>query len=287
LLWRVPYLDPYSFTLVKLSENSGWYMGSPWDLSRDFSEAELSAAVSAPVSYIQPMVDPRSFTRITGPEQLVDLFIDTCIREMMSGNVRIEALPPFFRSKDTYATLSTIPPPSPAFSQYRIELAAPNDLDSVSQLCADYTAATPVPTLTFEEAKKRIALRMQMEEVWVCRVEGRIAGYCLTGRATAHTVAICNIYVSPEHRRKGVAEALTRAMTRYYLGAQPLGFEGAPISGPPKGIKREVCLIVAEEHVERLYKRCGFLLGVEDCDPETGKRGWYRSTARGMKISDE
>ncbi|KAI0647380.1 hypothetical protein C8Q79DRAFT_1009481 [Trametes meyenii] len=53
---------------------------------------------------------------------------------------------------------------------------------------------------------------------WTCRTGGELVGFVVNGRATPRTVAIKNVYVPPEHRRKGYAEAMVRAMSRHYLG---------------------------------------------------------------------
>ena len=68
------------------------------------------------------------------------------------------------------------------------------------------------------------------------------------------------------------------------LGAEPLGFEGAPAGGPVLGTKEQVCLNVAEDHVARLYRRCGFLLGDDDRDPVTGRMGWISSSVRTVEV---
>lgn len=207
--------------------------------------------------------------------------------EMRSQGLRIEVLPPFFRAKVTYATLATIPPPPPRLSQYRIEPATARDVEPLAQLFVEFMSDTPVRKLPLDDARTKMALFVRLGQIWLCRVDGEIAGYCATGRMTPRTGAIRNVYVSPKHRRKGIAEAFTRALTRYLLGAEPLGFEGAPPGPPPQGIKHEIALNVAEDHVERLYKRCGFLLPEDDCDPATGRRGWFDSTYRGVKFLDE
>lgn len=275
----------YSITLTKIADDFAWVASTPLELLKVFNDADYVSAISLLASSLAPFMDPGAFDAIIGSEPLVDLFIECWVREMTLKGIRAEAPPPFFRGKISYATLATLPPLSPTLLQYKIELATIADLDTLGQLYMDFLGNTPPHSITIEEAKTTMERFVQLGEIWMCRVDGERAGYCATGRDTSRTIAIRNVYVSPEHRRKGVAEAMVKAITRYYLGAYPLGFDGAPTTGPPKGVKREVCLNVTEEHVERVYKRCGFLLGPDDRDPETGNRGWYPTTYRGVKIA--
>ena len=234
------------------------------------------------VSHVASEIEPKSFDKVFGPARLVDQFVETWAAELRSKGVQLEVPPPFWRSKVSYATLASIPPPSPAFAQYRIELATEEDINVLGEYYADFSSARPADAMFIEEGRAKMKVSVPLGEIWVCRLNGEIAGYCATGRVTNNTIAIRNVYVSRRHRRKGVAEAMTRAMTRYFLGATPLGFEGALAAVPREGVKREVCLNVAEEHVERLYKRCGFLFG--EPDPESGKTAWYPTTFRGIDV---
>lgn len=56
----------------------------------------------------------------------------------------------------------------------------------------------------------------------VCRIDGDIEGYVATDRETKRTIAIRNVFVSLNHRSKVAAEAMTRAVTRFMLGAERL-----------------------------------------------------------------
>lgn len=108
-----------------------------------------------------------------------------------------------------------------------------------------------------------------------------ISGFLVLGRETPRTIAIRNMFVSPAFRRKGVAEALIRAATRFYLGAEPLGFDlqGAEPVRP----KEEVCLNVADPGAKRLYIRCGYQLEGDQTDAVTGKRKWYPTSLLGVE----
>lgn len=285
------YADPgvepdhvmFSITLTKIIDDFAWVLSTALEHLQVFSDADYAEAISLLASSLAPSMDPEAFDAVLGSEPLVDLFIERWVHEVTSKGIRAEAPPPIFRGKISYATLATLPPPSPALSQYKIELATTADVDTLAQLYMHFINDVSNP-VTFEHAKTTMERLVQLGEIWMCRTNGESAGYCAIGRDTPRTVAIRNVYVSPEHRRKGVAEAMVRAITRYYLGAQPLGFDGAPTTGPPKGVKREVCLNVTEDYVERVYKRCGFLLGPDDRDPETGNRGWHPTTCRAVQI---
>ena len=106
----------------------------------------------------------------------------------------------------------------------------------------------------------------------------------LSGRQTKLTVAVRNVFVAPEHRRKGIAEAMVQTVTRYCLGVPVEDVEGVPTGPPPFGVKDEVGLNVADFGAARIYKRAGYLLpdlegGVPTggIDPETGRKGWTSS----------
>ena len=163
---------------------------------------------------------------------------------------------------------------------------ARNEQVVLSHFFADFTTHSPLP-MTLEAARTKMLMHIGLGEVWICRVDGEIAGFCATGRVTPKTIAIRNVYVSPQYRRRGIADAMTRMLTRYLLGAEPLGFGGGlAAAGPPPSIKREVALNVALDYVEKIYKSCGFLLGEDDRDPESGKRGWFTSVFRGVRLLD-
>ncbi|EKM55282.1 uncharacterized protein PHACADRAFT_208796 [Phanerochaete carnosa HHB-10118-sp] len=276
--------DALVLALVKVVGDFAWVLGCPGDSEPVGPNAKT--AISLLVSFLPSIIDPKLFDNLFGPESLVDAFIDAWVSGMTARGLRIEALPTFFRSKASFATLATLPLPSLVLSKYRIELASPDNVEILAHLYTGFSGSGP-NAASIGEARVKMDMSIQLREIWVCREQGEIAGYIATGRTTFRTVAIRNLYVSPRHRRKGVAEAMTVAVMRYFLGAQPLGFGGAPDGPPTKGIKEEICLNVAEEHVQRLYKRCGFLLGEGSRDPTTGKKGWFASAFRGVRFLDE
>lgn len=231
-------------------------------------------------------IDPQAFDYLMGPEDFVAIFIDTWIAAMTARDVRVEALSEtILNAKLSFATLATLPPLPPSLAQYRLELATVDDVDALTHLFFAF-AAFWKNRISIEGARSRMAAAVCFGDAWVHRVDGEIAAFCTVGRETARTIAIRNLYVDPKHRRKGIAEALTTGMLRYYLGAQPLGFEGAPDGPPPKGVKQEVCLNTGEDCVERLYTKCGFLFEGNARSLVTRKT-WIPQTIRGVKVLKE
>ena len=87
----------------------------------------------------------------------------------------------------------------------------------------------------------------------------------------------------PEHRRKGVAEAMVTGITRWLLGAEPTGLGDVRPMRKEGWCAREVCLYVAEEHVARVYARCGYLVREGERDPESG----YLAAFDSLELSPE
>jgi len=86
-----------------------------------------------------------------------------------------------------------------------------------------------------------------------------VAAYVSTGRATASTISIRNVYTRETHRRKGLAAALVNAATTYWLE----DVEGRR--------KTEVALFAEPgSPAERVYRKCGFII----TDVAYEQRGW-------------
>lgn len=271
-------------TFTKVDGDYAWAVSPP--LGEDDADEEvISAALSTLASGVVATIDIHSVDRLIGPAHLVKTFVAHWTHEVEQRGV-VVMLPTAssFESRISYATLATIPPPSPAFSAYRVELATQADTDELSQLFIVFIGRHRPSKAALDRARHDMDIWVQLGQIWVCRLDGGIAGYVATGRTTKRTVGIRNVFVSPNHRRKGVAEAMTRAVTRFMLGAKPLGFEGAPAGGPALGTKEQVCLNVVDEPVAQLYKRCGFLLGEDAEDPDTGRRGWMSSAVQTIEV---
>lgn len=242
---------------------------------RDDSKMDdgLKSAIAGELAqHLLSVVEPRAFDRIYGPTSLSDALIAAYASLVPSHGEHVEDTPAAARSIISYAVKSTLPPPSAAFSQYPVQLATLEDNETLGEMF--YAFLTFIGAGVAEEKCKEIMhSSIILGMVWTCRVEGAVAGFCVLGRSTPRTISIKNLYVLPDYRRRGIAETMVRALTRYYLGAEPLGFEGAPAGTPKEGVKDEICLNVKDESAIRLYKRTGFLLGAGDQDPASGKRG--------------
>ncbi|KAI0078120.1 hypothetical protein K474DRAFT_1660750 [Panus rudis PR-1116 ss-1] len=250
------------------------------------SAQEIEIACQLLTDFLPTIVDPKTVDKIIGPAILVKPFFDIWVSQMAARGLHLKIVDHFREefqdSRTTYATRETLPPPSPAFASYNVFKASEDDIIALAHLYVEFTKGAPMPA-TFEQGLNAMGDGVKIGRVWCCKVDGKIAGYILVGRTTPRTIAIRNVYTSPDYRRRGIAEAMVRAVTRYYLGAEPLGFEGAPDKGPVGGIKEEVNLNVADPGARRLYKRCGFLLDDDARDPKTGKIGWYASLWRGVQ----
>lgn len=265
----------------------------------------ICKTLTTPLPAILSPSDPPSasdllkFDKLIGPRTLVDDFLTSWSTHVSSLNIpnpnhpdlllKLELLdPPYFRSEVSYATLDSIPPPSPQFfsnEKYHIVRAQGDDEAlELAPLFVEFHAVGP-DTATLEEGVSVLRDAIKSGRLWYCRYHdpAGMAGYIMLGRETPRTVAIKNVFVSANYRRKGIAEALVRAVTRYYLGTEPLGFE-LQRSEEGRKVKREVCLNVADAGAKRLYIRCGFLLADDARDPRTGRDGSYASIWRGLKV---
>jgi len=91
-----------------------------------------------------------------------------------------------------------------------------------------------------------------------------LVGYLLLGRNTPRTVAIRNVFISLEHRKRGLAEMMVRAVTRACFGASSLLCDDMKLEDPVDvemkvgvpgwGTKSAVCLLVSKPAVARIYR---------------------------------
>jgi len=219
----------------------------------DVEEEEYKEATTLLASFVPKVVDPQTLDKVIGPTARVDMFIEAWVAYMGTRGVALKMIPPYFTSRLTYCTRETLPPPSPAFSEYRIDQAeSKKDVEDLAHLYVEFARVGPNKA-TIEQARDVMRDAVAAKQIWLCRVGEDIAGYVFVGRKTPRTAAIKNVFVSERHRRKGIAEAMVRAVARYYLGAEPRGFDGGPQEGPPGGPKQEICLNVGNEDVRRLY----------------------------------
>ena len=257
--------------------------------------ASVDLLTSAVRLLVAAVPDTVSFDRIIGPEPVTNAFVDARCAHLAAHGAPV---PPFaparWSSRVSYVTLASLPPPPPPGSPpaCTVALVRPEDLDALVPFCIGFRAESPWRHVTSPaEARAILAGRV----AYVARVGGAPAGYALMGRATPRTLTIGCVYVAPEFRRRGVAEAMVRAVTRYYLGVEAHGIEGVPEGAPPEvGVKEAVTLNVASASAEGVYRRAGFMFpgGEGDertggVDPVTGRKAWFVSIWRETVKGDE
>ncbi|KAK7694003.1 hypothetical protein QCA50_003579 [Cerrena zonata] len=309
--------DQLLMTLTKIAKDFSWVLSRPLGAVIDPTEASticdaLAQSLPAILSTSTPPSAPDllKLDKLIGPRTLVDDFLTSWSNHVTSLNIpkpehpdtplKLELLdPPYFYSEVSYATLDTIPPASSQFSSEKYSILNPADEEEAARLAplyVEFTAHSPSHA-TLEEAILVMKDAIKGRRLWYClynellenehsnpNPSSEIAGYVMVGRETPRTIAIRNVFVSSSHRRKGIAEALVRAVTRYYLGAEPLDLAVNDVVLDKKTKKEEICLNVADESARRLYIRCGFLLEDGARDPKSGREGSYASIWRGLKV---
>ncbi|PCH37729.1 hypothetical protein WOLCODRAFT_64668 [Wolfiporia cocos MD-104 SS10] len=222
--------------------------------------------------------DPNLISNVVGPEKAVDAFLASWVSLLKQQGIDMKAVPPPFRVYACFVNIATLTPLPATSFDYGVSLASDaDDIAALAPLRVEFSKASPNP-MTPEAAHKSMREAVGAHRVWVCRSEQEIVSYALVSRATPQTIAIQNVFVHPEYRRKGMAEALVRAISHYYLGLALPGYVHHT-EGPPEGPKAEVCLNVKASNAEAamIYKRCGFIVDFDVRNPISGKKGSYIS----------
>ena len=275
-----------SITLVKPWADYAWLLNTPLGVLDTLSEDDISRSMHLLAEKLSTLVDPKNLDGIIGEKGLTQMFLEVWTAKLQALNINTEQADPRMEVRASYATLATLPPLTLTSRPHTINLVSTDeDVDSVAALALEFHARFPTRPISPEQVVRELRAAVRMRQLWVCRADGKIVAYVLMGRLTPCTVAIRNVYVTPAYRKQGIAGAMVTGLSRWYLGAEPLGFDGAPSARPPGGVVKAVCLNVAEEHVARLYKRCGFLLAQSDRDPDTGVLTSYYSLWRTVKFS--
>ena len=171
------------------------------------------------------MSQPPVVDHVIGVEEIVNPFLITWASLSAAPGKVLVLQDPTLTWRVSYATTATIPPLVTASGT--ISLAISNDLKALIPLHLDFAATSPWPQKAPQDILIASLTRaVSASCVWMYRHKGTVVGYALVGRPTLRTIAIQNVYVLPSHRRRGIAEALVKATTRYYLGATPSGAEG-------------------------------------------------------------
>lgn len=275
-----------TLSLSRSSTDSPWILGRSRHARRVTDDVTTDLAINAlasAVSDIPPFSTAGSEVFI-GQEDVLDGLLNEITSILRKRGIPAHPSLPSFRSKVSYVTADVIsaPAPLPHVPNLCIALATASDVDELVSHYLDFVVHGP-QSATPEIARKVMQSSIQRREVWVCRAGtiSQIVGYCAVGRATGRTIAIRNVYVSPQHRRQGIGEFMTRILTRLYLGVPLELYAGAldfSDASPPQGIKSEVCLNVADDRVEAMYRRCGFLFGASV--PGSPDDAWIVSARR-------
>ncbi|KAF9818614.1 hypothetical protein IEO21_02594 [Rhodonia placenta] len=271
-------------TLTRDTAHQTWKLAIPSTLNPDSVHYQFTIAGASRLlaSTLDALVEPGGIERIAAPSPVMDVFIDAWATSLSGKGIQITALPLDLIARSCYATRQTVPSSSACSlpANITIALAAAEDVSSLVPLFVDFTYQTHQVAMP-EAARASLSRAVQGHKLWVCRFDGDLAGFTVVGRETPNTIAIRNVFVRPEHRRKGIAERMVGVLTRFYLGLDTVLEPHYPMGQP----KREICLLVKDPAVERIYARCGFLVGEDVRDPETGRKACYAFVSRGVQTS--
>jgi len=299
-------------TLTKNAQHTPWMLSLPRDVdpSLDADAHDIIAAAHLLVAFLSARVALPAFDTITGPAEPVAVLVDAWVMHMTAKGVRVSAPPPSFTARGCYASRATLPQSSPPLSSAdpTIALASPSrttaaDIAALVPLYVAFSRHSPHP-IEPDTAQLVLCEAVAARKVWLCyshsdmdnegsgdgRGDARVlAGFSMLGRTTPRTIAIRHVFVRPEYRRRGLAEAMVRTVTRYYLGVggdsacEDAETDGLRVAAASE-VKRQVCLNVADPAVERIYRRCGFLADEDALDAETGARACYVSVLRCVQL---
>ncbi|KAI0362477.1 hypothetical protein OH77DRAFT_57189 [Trametes cingulata] len=282
-------------TLAHAAGEYSWQLACPQNAEHLLTPAFLAVAADLLARTLLPVSRPTAVRHLWGHEGAADAFLNAwaaLVLEREGIQLRIGD-PVIPGTRASYATRETIPPLPTSRSNILVTQAVEADFEELFPLYYDFRTQTAHPReLHVEQGYLRRGISSGL--TWICRIEGTIAGFIVLGRVSPRTIAIRNVYVSPERRRKGIAESLVKAMSRYYLGVRPLGFEGIPDDPPAHGVKDIICINVADRGAERIYRRAGFLFPeqtedgatVGGRDPVSGLKGWFPATFRGFEAEN-
>ncbi|KAI0333579.1 hypothetical protein GY45DRAFT_1297048 [Cubamyces sp. BRFM 1775] len=260
-----------------------WKLFCPHNRQDSLTPPFLDLAAGLLVDNVLKYVEPEAVSSVFGYQAAVDAFATALVARATTKGVDLN-MKSLFITISSYATRDSIPPLLSTPSTYAMALATADDFEALIPLYLDFSTFVPgVRTREEDEARLRAVIASQL--TWVCRVDGVIVGFISLGRPSPKTIAVRHVYVLPAHRRKGIAEAMVGAATRYVLGLEPVGFEGA-FEGPPTvGVKDFVYINAVDIAASRVYRRAGFLFPEETADalerggidPKSGKKSWFYS----------
>ncbi|KAJ2994322.1 hypothetical protein NUW54_g7570 [Trametes sanguinea] len=277
-------------TLAAAPTDRAWGLGCPQTAMSDIPPAVFKEAIDLLAKSAIEITHPLAVNKLYGEKGTVDAFFHSWVDAAASKGTRLRINDPLLDTRASYATPQSVTSPPSTTPHYRIFRATGDDFAELFPMYLDFTnTGGRTQSLDVEEAHLRFVL--DLGNSWLCRVDNALAGFIVLGRSTPKTIAIRHVYVAPEHRRKGIAEGLVRAINRYYLGVRPVGYEGFPEDDPPVGVKSFICLNAIDAAAENIYRRAGFLFPLRTADEEaaggrdpiTGRKAWQQSVLRGVE----
>ncbi|KAH9832947.1 uncharacterized protein C8Q71DRAFT_860718 [Rhodofomes roseus] len=165
------------------------------------------------------------------------------VAALLAAWPNLRTSPPSFTATACFATLDTLRSavhPTPRVEEdveyhYKICFAEPEDAQPLVALVLALSAHSPGPMRPSHAILSTLQKAIATRTVYVVHTDQRLRGdpepnqhtkehrglmgFLLLERITPpHTVAIRNVFVVPEHRRRGLAETLVRAVTQACLG---------------------------------------------------------------------
>ncbi|KAF7968325.1 hypothetical protein HWV62_30981 [Athelia sp. TMB] len=141
-------------------------------------------------------------------------------------------------------------------------LSSENKSDLVKLRVGFFAHGTDPISFSESESEQMLKRAFDIGVIWLCRMNGRIAGYLYAARPTAKTVQLRQLFVGEEWRNQGVGSALVRWVSRVFLEGFEHGTGDLTVDevATKWGKKKEVCLIAMEEDQDaiRLYEKLGF-----------------------------
>ncbi|OSD08520.1 hypothetical protein PYCCODRAFT_1400991 [Trametes coccinea BRFM310] len=282
--------DDILLTLTMAPTDRAWGLGCPQYARRETAPPSLKEAIDLLAKRAMDITHPLAVDMLYGEKGAVDAFFHSWLDAAASKGVRLRINDPILDTRASYTTPQSVTSPPPTRPDYKIIPATGDDFAELFPLYLDFTTyGRRTRALDVEEAHLRFVL--QQGNSWLCRVDNTLAGFVVLGRPTPNTIAIRHVYVAPEHRRKGIAEGMVRAVNRYYLGVRPVGYDGLPEGDPPVGVKSFICLNAIDAAAENIYRRAGFLFPLRTTDeeaaggrdPVSGRKAWQQSVLRGVE----
>ncbi|KAI1787339.1 hypothetical protein LXA43DRAFT_714488 [Ganoderma leucocontextum] len=236
--------------------------------------------------------------KVFGVEESVNAFLAAwvAIQRVRGQRLRLRSLnPPTIidtnATRDTFSSVPRYPPPS---AQHRIYQASISHTESLIPFYTALFDSEPTP-VTPTDAITKVQTAVHTDLIWICCTNGVLSAFDELGRVTPRTMTVRTVYVPPEYRQRGVAEAIVRAISRYYLGLDATDLASVPPGPPPEGVKDQIKLNVlntSSEAVYRVWVSC-FQTSLRTAPSSRGDRpghgpsGMYRAILREVELEPD